>query len=292
MNINILKRKFKVKINGILTRLALLISRKLYFNLVYFKHRGRLPNLDNPKDLSEIIMSDLYSKRINNYADYADKVKARDFWTDWGYGDYLPKLYGVWDSADKIDFSILPEKFALKVNHGCGSHIICTDKSKLDKAKSVKLMAKNLRRVWGKDKETHYALIKPLVYAEEYIDCGTGKLPEDIKFICCDGVIKCIELCIDRTADSFKIALFDTKWNRLDYARDFVKTDREIERPKSLDKMIEIAADVAKKFDHVRVDFFQLPNGKVYVGELTFSPSGGVLRSFTTAGIEYMGHSK
>ena len=55
-----------------------------------------------------------------------------------GYEDLLTEIYGIYDDANKIDFSKLPNKFALKCNHGCGYNIICTDKNNLDKEDIVK----------------------------------------------------------------------------------------------------------------------------------------------------------
>ena len=44
-------------------------------------------------------------------------------------------------------------------------------------------------------------------------------------------------------------------------------------RPKNLDKMIEYSRILSKPFPFVRVDFYEV-GGKVYFGELTFTPTG------------------
>ena len=48
----------------------------------------------------------------------------------------------MWESVDEIDWDSLPDKFAIKCNHGCKYNIICEDKSNLDIKKPKKL------RVW------------------------------------------------------------------------------------------------------------------------------------------------
>ena len=47
-----------------------------------------------------------------------------------------------------------------------------------------------------------------------------------------------------------------------------------IERPKQLEEMRRLAAQLSKGIPHVRVDFYDL-NGKVYFGEMTFFDSSG-----------------
>ena len=75
-------------------------------------------------DLSEIILSEILSGEICKYAPFVDKLTVRKHITAWGLGKYLPKLYGTWNSAEEINFDILPEAFALKTNHGCGHHYL------------------------------------------------------------------------------------------------------------------------------------------------------------------------
>jgi hypothetical protein len=53
--------------------------------------------------------------------------------------------------------------------------------------------------------------------------------------------------------------------------------EREIARPKSLGKMITAASTLAKGFDFVRVDFYEIGE-KPYFGEMTFTPEAGLGR--------------
>ena len=50
-------------------------------------------------------------------------------------------------------------------------------------------------------------------------------------------------------------------------------------KPEKLDEMIEISKTLSADFDFVRVDLYEI-NGKVYFGELTFSPATGVLEYY------------
>ena len=71
-------------------------------------------------------------KLMKEYSDYVDKIKVREFYKRMGYEQHLPKIYGIWNNTTEINFDKLPEAFALKTNHGCGSHYICKDKKELN----------------------------------------------------------------------------------------------------------------------------------------------------------------
>ncbi|MCU0862051.1 MAG: hypothetical protein MUE65_07010, partial [Methanomassiliicoccales archaeon] len=52
---------------------------------------------------------------------------------------------------------------------------------------------------------------------------------------------------------------------------------QDIERPRNLERMLDISRRLSSPFPFVRVDFYDLGD-RVYVGELTFYPHGGMER--------------
>lgn len=280
--------RYILTFNKFLTKIFHAISPRLYFSLVYFKYRGKIPNLKNPKDISEIVLSYIYTGKINQFAIYADKVRMREKIEEWGLGVCLPKLYGVWKSPDEIDFSKLPNSFALKTNHGCRHHYICPDKSKLDENLARKAIKEALEMNFG-GIETHYSLIDKLCFAEEYIDDGTGTMPTDYKFMCCDATVRCLFCCVERATENKRI-FYDLNWNELPYARGFKRSKHGIAKPKNFEKMAEIAKILATKFPYVRVDLYSLPDGRILIGELTFTPEGGFVRYFSNEAVRKLGH--
>ena len=48
---------------------------------------------------------------------------------------------------------------------------------------------------------------------------------------------------------------------------------KNIAKPKFFEEMIVLSKELSKDFPFVRVDFYEI-NGKVYVGEMTFTPGG------------------
>ncbi|GHU68155.1 hypothetical protein FACS189413_04390 [Bacteroidia bacterium] len=53
--------------------------------------------------------------------------------------------------------------------------------------------------------------------------------------------------------------------------------------------MIDYARILSKGFDFVRVDLYDTGD-KVYFGEMTFTPHGGLLRYYTLRALEEMGN--
>ena len=133
----------------------------------------RKPDIDNPQTFSEKLqwMKLYYHNPLQTLC--ADKVKVRDYIKEKIGEEYLVPLIGVYDSADDIDFSTLPDRFVMKVNWGSGQNIIVKDKSKLN-IKDAKKRLKN----WLKPESNHYYSglewvyknIPPKIIIEEYLD--------------------------------------------------------------------------------------------------------------------------
>lgn len=283
------------KLKAVVRWLAVNMSPTFYFTQLYVRYRHRWPDFKHPKDLSEIVMSEIISGKIKDYAPYVDKVKVRDYIKSKGFESHLPKVYGVWKNADDIDFDSLPDKFALKTNHGCGEHLFCHDKATFDKIKARKHINKMLKQRYGGRQEVQYRQIHPLCYAEELLEQKGMAQPLDYKFMCCDGEVRFIFLASERgTADTgVKFSAYSLDWRKLDYIRGPEKSSHDFTPPTAgeLHEMVAIAEAIAKDFEHVRVDLYDI-NGKIYIGELTFTPEGGIMSYFTNEAVEAAGHKQ
>ena len=136
--------------------------------LRYFHHRGHFPNLKDPKDMSEILLSQLFDpgqKLAKKYAPYVDKIGVRDYVKSKGLEHILLKHYGVWNTPEEIPFENLPQKFVLKSNNGCGHHVMCYDKSILDRNMAINTLHEAIKS--GQNNiEPHYHYIPPKVFAD------------------------------------------------------------------------------------------------------------------------------
>lgn len=262
------------------------INRPMYYKLRYFLIRRKIPNFSEPSNLSEWLLAKMLSPEFKRYSIYTDKIQVRSFVEGKGFGDSLPKIYDVWDSASDIDFSKLPKRFVLKTNHGCGNHIISLDKLSLNISLAVKSMNKLLKQRYS-IREPQYANIAPKVYAEEFIDDRSGYLPVDYKFMCVSGKVVCILVCTDRQ-ESYKLKVYDRTWN--DISADFLihsQSKRDICKPENLDHMINMAEVLSSDFEFVRVDLYDTGK-KVYFGEMTFTPNSSLLKNFSIESLNFM----
>ena len=241
-------------------------------------------NLDDPKTFNEKIQWLKIYDRNPLKTQLADKYLVRSYIEEKVGKRYLVPLLSVWDKAEDIDFDNLPNQFVLKCNHGSGSNIIVRDKSRLDidktKFKLNLWLKKNFAFTNGF--ELQYKDIKPKVIAEEYLENVEGDL-WDYKFWCFDGKVKFLQ--VDRSRLSNHVQRFySPDWKPLSFTiQNHIIDEVILDKPASLEEMINVSENLSKIFCFVRVDLYCL-NNKIYFGEMTFSPLSG----FITWNPEYM----
>jgi len=260
---------------------------RINYSLRYFHNRKHFPNFKNPKDLSERLLASMLSPSFKQYAKYVDKVKVRDYIRSKGLENILLKHFGIWENPEDIDFSSLPEKFALKTNNGCGNHVFCKDKSALNIEDSINKLKQSLKSV-EYTMEPQYKIIPPLVFCEELIDTGNDSWPTDYKFTCINGEPNHIFLATERET-KVKYGTFDLDWKILPYTKKEFMPKSYPKKPKYLKEMADIARILSKDFEFVRVDLYE-DGDKLFFGELTFSPWGGLMYSYTDESIKILGN--
>ena len=261
---------------------------KFVVKMQYYASLGRMPNLKNPQRFTEKLQWYKLNYRTPLMTQCADKYKIRFYLKDKGYEELSPELYQVCDNFDEIDFEKLPESFAIKSNNSSGTNVFIKNKAEMDLEK-VRAEAAGWKKVKtiSAGREWAYQDIEPKIVVEELLVSHDGTQKEslnDYKFLCFNGEPKVLWVDVDRGVDH-KRAFFDMDWNVLDITSNRTKSDKPIPKPYGLDKMLEVAKDIAKDFPFVRVDFYSL-NEKIYVGELTFYPWSGCVQ-FTPDSVDF-----
>lgn len=209
----------------------------------------------------------------------SDKLRVRDYVAQNIGGEYLIPLLWHGDNAEDIPFDELPNKFVIKANHGCGYNIIVQDKTQLDKAKTKKQLSRWLKENFGLDQflgtAWAYKNIKPAIMIEEFIGLN-GKVPLDYKFFCYSGRAEFVQVSLDRFGDASE-RLLDRNFSPLDVWNGLKLYTRDMAKPKNYDKMLGLADTLSKDFDFIRVDLYSVGN-KIFFGELTCYPAGGIAR--------------
>lgn len=104
-----------------------------YIKLVYRWAFRRSIHLDTPQALTEKINWYKLCYRVPLMKQCVDKYEVRSYVETTFLGadtPYLNDCYGVWDRFEDIDFTILPDQFALKPTNGSGDIFICKNKDK------------------------------------------------------------------------------------------------------------------------------------------------------------------
>lgn len=252
-------------------------QKMAYIGGLYRKKLGREMNWDNPIRYTEKIQYEKINGRMDEKVQLADKYRVREWIKEKIGEDYLIRLLGVWKKASEIDFDNLPNQFVLKTNCSSGDVVIVKDKSSLS-PKDIRNIRKKLdfylHCKYGVDTgEFQYALMEPVIIAEEFVDHRGDDLP-DYKFLCFDGVPVYCWVDIDRYSNH-KRNVYNLKWELQPWNQDrYGTTNYLLKAPDNFDKMIEIAAKLSAGFPHVRVDLYNV-NGKIYFGEMTFTNGSG-----------------
>ncbi len=254
-----------------------------YARYYYWNHLRKELNYRNPKDINEKLFWLARYWQVPCIVKCADKLAVRDYISSLGLDYILNEVYHIYNSADDINFDLLPEKFVIKTNHcGGGSYmVICDDKSQMDQNKAKEVIRQGLLHTIGLETcEYQYQYIKPRAFAEKFIEDTNGERLE-IQFFCFNGKAKHILVRNDlgkANAKPFAIS-YDMNWNRV-HNRIHEDMTIDILRPTKLKEMIEIANKLAAPFPHVRVDLYYIDEQIVF-GEMTFSSSGNVLWKYT-----------
>lgn len=265
------------------------ISPLLFTKLLYFRLLGKPLNLKEPKGFNEKILWLKFHYKHPLIVLCADKYRMREYVDSLGLHHLLPKIYGVWKDSKDIDWSSLPNKFALKCNHGCCFNILCTDKDQLDiKQASIQLNQWLVTDYSYTACEMHYSKIKPLILCEEFLENEKKILPDDYKIYCFNGEPKVVLICAEREPNKLDIRreFYDLDWNILEIGDR--PNEQKTKKPDSLNEMIEYARVLAASFPFVRVDFYEI-DSKPVLGELTFTPGAGLATFHSEEGDQYLG---
>lgn len=204
----------------------------------------------------------------------SDKWEVRD-WVAQKIGEeYLIPIYGIWDQFDKIDFDELPKKMVLKCTHGSGWNIVINNNFNKSEARRYFEQWMNMNFAFMHGFELQYKNIHPRIIAEEYLENKNGDL-YDYKFWCFHGKVQFIMFLSER-GSSLKMNNYDKNWNLLPFVYNYPNSKKNYSRPIMLEKMIKIAEKLSEEFHFVRVDLYQLNDGTIKFGEMTFTPASGM----------------
>ena len=258
------------------------LSDKSYLGKIFFRNQGYKLNLNAPLTLNEKLQWLKIHDRRDISTIHADKYLIREYIAKEFGVEYLIPLLFVTDDPLKIKYVNLPdEPFVIKSNHSSGDYQIIRDKKSIDFERLIVDCKWWLSfNYYYPGRQWQYKNIKPLILVEKMLQTSEGKIPNDYKLHCINGLVEFIYVSVDREGVN-KRNIYDSNWMPINFTYS-AKTKQlkgnirgeEINPPKTLSKMIKFAEHIAKIYAYVRVDFYDI-DGKLYFGEITHHHGGG-----------------
>ena len=238
-----------------------------------FKQKlGYKLNLENPHTFNEKIQWFKLYVRDPRTTLCADKYAVRAYVAEKIGEEHLVPLLGVYDSVEEIDISKLPKEFVFKPNHESARVILCYDKDAVDWRKQADVMKNWLREnYYYQTGEWQYKNIPPKILCEKMLH---GDII-DYRFFCFNGQPVLVKVTFDK-GQSLRKDFFDLDFQPIrNEHRKQLTNNYLFKKPDRWEEMIQIARILSEDFPFVRVDLYDL-EGKVYLGELTFTPADGM----------------
>ena len=247
---------------------------------IYITEMGKIPNLENPTAYTERVNAGKIHMGNEKCTLLADKYLVKEFIKNEVGEQYVVPLYGVWEKAEDINYDSLPDKFVLKVNNASGRNILVKSKKELNIEEANKKLNAWLKENYGYvGFPLQYRGIQPKIICEEYLD-ELAETVYDYQFFCFHGEPKYI-WCISRSHRAgCRATFYDLDWNMQPFSFGYPKDDIVAPKPSKLAEMIELSRKLSKGFEHVRVDLYEMPDGRVLFGEMTFQTWGGFRRFY------------
>ena len=264
---------------ALLRRMPWLIRNdERYLSAMYWMNFGFRPSLKSPTKFSEKIQWLKLHDHNPLYTTLVDKYKVKEYVAERLGSEHVIPVIATWDSPLDINWDALPERFVIKTNHDGGGNgiVICKDKAKLSKDKVLRELNHSFcRSSYMIGREWPYKDVPKKIFAEQFIADVNGEI-RDYKFFCFNGKVKCFKIDFNRQVNH-QANYFDIQHQLLPYGEKDCPPEynANIHIPENIQEMITLAEKLAESIPFVRIDFYNV-DGRIYFGEFTFYPAGGM----------------
>ena len=244
----------------------------------YVRIHGKPLNLTNPQTFTEKLFWRMITWNRGDmpprFTQLADKYAVRAHVASTVGEEYLIKLLWQGNDPRAIPFDRLPAEYVIKPNHAAGQVIIV--KGQADREEIIRTVSGWLAsNYYWHGREYQYYGIPPRIVIEEYLTNEDGSPPLD-----------------------YKVLLFQRR-ARSDYrAQSYARHPPHISTPHGiystssfqiapynpgspsrpiLKRCWRLLRKLSAGFGFVRVDLYNV-KGRVYFGELTFTPAAGIIK--------------
>ncbi len=235
--------------------------------LAYLCRHGRIVRLAAPGLFTELVQHRKLYDRDPRFPRLADKVTAKEevaaiLGREW----IIPTLWHGTALPERPDW---PLPFVLKSRHGCNQRVFVRSPPQ-DWERLRRRASRWVARRYGYWlDEWLYTGIEPGLLIEPFVGAD-GALPIDYKLFVFGGHVAFVQVHLERET-AHRWIMLDREWRQLTASGDAPP------RPNSMSAMIQAAEALARDFDFVRVDFYEVA-GQPKFGEMTFYPGSGLYR--------------
>ncbi len=237
----------------------------------YALHNDHLPDFTTPRRINEKIRWQFLHHPNPLMSLAADKIAVRDYLAFKGVDIPAPALVAVGEGPEDLLSTRLPRRYALKSAFGSGQNHIEDGSGRSDRGALARKVDdwRNWDQ-WRRTGEMHYRSVPKRWLVEEFLPAESERL--EFKFWCLHGEPVFVTVITERDGKSYRKAVYDLDWQRLDLVAQGggQEAEGEVPRPAGLDRMIGEARRLSEDFMHVRVDFLKY-DGKLWFSELTFA---------------------
>lgn len=240
---------------------------RLRVRLCYLVRHQKLLDLDNPKTFNALVQRRKLKNRDVRMVALADKVCVKEYAAALLGSDWIIPTY--WNGEILPDAPPCAAPFVVKACHGCNQSIYVHDET-ADWPSIRTRAAAWMRKPYGQLLDEWLYSNIPLGLLVEPFVGELGELPIDYKIFVFGGRATHVQVHLEREK-RHRWIVFDRAWNRVSSAT----TDQDPTQPKTLAQILEAAETLARGFDFVRCDFYEIA-GKPLFGEMTFYPGSGL----------------
>ena len=184
---------------------------------------------------------------------------------------YVVETIQVLTSRSEVDTLTLQKiPCVVKPTHLSGCVEICT--------MSRQCPNKDVMRQWfhmnhyDKKREQNYRHLRPKIIVEDYFSEDGETPPRDYKIFCFNGTPRFVQVDSNRFSNHIQ-NFYNVHWTRINITLMTHLSDERDAKPPALERMLEVAAALARPFSFMRVDLYAVGD-VVKVGELTNCPGG------------------
>lgn len=254
---------------------------EVYSNIhrLFYDKLKSFPDLINCKSFNDKVSWLKLFDQDERMIELADKIKVKSYIQQKIGDGFTPKIYQTADNFGGINWSSLPNAFALKANNDSGTVVCVQDKTQINAKRLSEEFNIALSRGYGwTNGEWMYSYIRPKIFAEELIKMNDDP-PPDYKFHCVNGQIVWIQLITGRGKENASEVNVDEDKKVLDFLfnPELIRST-SFAAPTNWAAMKKIASELSNGWKYIRVDLYSVKS-KIYVGELTFYPLAGCIDS-------------